>query len=391
MRRLPLLALAVAVLAGLPAAAQNSRDAERRLRETKRELQSVAAERRRLEGQRGDVSRQLQDADAKVARSARALRALAAQIQQEQQQLERLQQRRAGLAGTLQARRDELARLLRASDAQREAAPLKALLAQDRVADAQRALAYQRYLQRDRQRRVEALAAEMREIEALEAGIVDRRERLAELQADQRARLAQLERERRQRAELMATLDRRYEERRKREQALGRDVKGLQDLLARLRKAAVRAAAERRAQANAPKQPKPARSNASAPQVGGAGWPVSGALLAGYRATMPDGRTSDGLLIAAPEGAEVKAVADGTVVHAAWMTGYGQLAIVDHGRGYMSLYAHNAALLRSAGTPVKRGEAIARIGDSGGYGRPALYFELRLNGRPVNPSVWLKR
>jgi septal ring factor EnvC (AmiA/AmiB activator) len=106
---------------------------------------------------------------------------------------------------------------------------------------------------------------------------------------------------------------------------------------------------------------------------------------------MPDGRRSDGLLIAANAGSPVRAVADGTVVYADWMTGYGQLLIVDHGNGYMSLYAHNDSLLKDAGTQVHRGDPVATVGTSGGQGRPSLYFELRRGGTPVDPGVWLRR
>ena len=85
------------------------------------------------------------------------------------------------------------------------------------------------------------------------------------------------------------------------------------------------------------------------------------------------------------------AVADGTVVYAAWMTGYGNILIIDHGNGYMSLYAHNDGLLRDAGDTVKRGDTVASVGTSGGQDSPALYFELRRNGSPVNPASWLTR
>ena len=97
------------------------------------------------------------------------------------------------------------------------------------------------------------------------------------------------------------------------------------------------------------------------------------------------------LLIAAAAGSAVRAVADGQVVFAEWMSGYGLLCIIDHGNGYMSLYAHNDALMKEAGSRVRRGDTIASVGNSGGQGRPALYFELRRAGRPVNPNVWLRR
>ena len=106
---------------------------------------------------------------------------------------------------------------------------------------------------------------------------------------------------------------------------------------------------------------------------------------------MPDGRTSSGVLIGAAAGSPVNAVADGTVVFSEWMTGYGLILIIDHGNGYMSLYAHNDALLRDAGDRVRRGDPVAKVGSSGGHGRPALYFELRRNGQPVDPTTWLQR
>ncbi|HBC50920.1 TPA: peptidoglycan DD-metalloendopeptidase family protein, partial [Stenotrophomonas maltophilia] len=135
----------------------------------------------------------------------------------------------------------------------------------------------------------------------------------------------------------------------------------------------------------------PAVASAPAPKVGGLGWPLSGNLLARYGGKLPDGRTSSGVLIGAPAGSTVTAVADGTVVFSDWMTGYGMILIVDHGNGYMSLYAHNDTLLKDAGARVSRGDAVAKVGNSGGQGVTALYFELRRGGQPVNPDSWLQR
>lgn len=391
---------------GLSAAAQqasgqNRGDAERKLENVKRELKQVAAERRRIEGERGDVSKHLREADEKVGRSSRVLRDTETRLARDQRTLDELQQRRTVMSVTLAAQREELARLLRAAYAQGQAAPLKALLAHDRVADANRVLTYHGYVQRDRARRITELNAQLTELDALEATIQARQADLDLTRRQQREQLAQLERDRKARAALMAQLDAKYQDRRSREQSLGRDAQGLERVLKQLRVAAARAEAERRAAAAkaARDGQRSARASSRAPavaaaaplQVGGLGWPVSGALLTGYGGTLPDGRGSQGLLIAADAGAPVRAVADGTVVYGEWMTGYGLLLIVDHGNGYMSLYAHNDALLKDAGASVKRGDAVAAVGSSGGHGRPALYFELRRNGQPVNPNTWLRR
>ena len=118
--------------------------------------------------------------------------------------------------------------------------------------------------------------------------------------------------------------------------------------------------------------------------------PVQGSLLAGFGGNMPDGHRSDGLLIAGAVGSEVRAVAAGRVAYADWLKGYGLLLIIDHGNGWMSLYAFNDSLLKNVGDSVKVNDAIATLGRSGGQASPALYFELRQNGQPKDPRVWLK-
>ena len=394
-------------LGGTPAFAQSSGETEKKLQTIKKELNAVAADRREIESRRGAATRELRAADEQGAASSRRLRATAQQLAASEEELAGLQQRRDHLQGTLGDRREELALLLRAAYAQGDAAPLKLLLAQDRVADANRLLTYHRYVQRDRAERIAALTRELAEIETVERDIVARRAELDATRKRQREELARLERDRKERKVLVADLDQRYQGKRSREKALGRDAKGLEKLLKQLRAAAARAEAERRAAAaraereareareaarragaTAPPAPAP-RPVATGPAVGGAGWPVAGTLLAGYGAKLPDGRASEGLLIAAAAGTTVKAAADGTVVYAEWMSGFGLILIIDHGNGYMSLYAHNDALLRDAGDRVRRGDPVSTVGSSGGHGRPALYFELRRNGEPVNPGSWL--
>lgn len=401
-------AAALMLVVALPVSAQGSRETERKLDRVKRELRDVAAERRKLEGQRGVASRQLRAADEQVGQTARALRETEAELARKREALAALQARRDGLQQTLGAQRRELAALLRAAYTVGDDAPLKLLLAQDKVADANRLLAYHGYLQRARSQRIAALTAELAELDAVEREIAREQAALDAARERQRAQVAELERDRKARAVTVAKLDDHYQDRRSREQALGRDAKALERLLAQLRAAAAKAAAERKAaEAAAARERERARAGGQPPpsprpppvtvartapiQVGGLGWPLSGSLLAGYGGRMPDGRKSSGVLIGAAAGTPVKAVADGTVVFSEWMTGYGMILIVDHGNGYMSLYAHNDALLKDAGDAVKRGDAVASVGNSGGQGQPGLYFELRRNGQPVDPGAWLQK
>jgi septal ring factor EnvC (AmiA/AmiB activator) len=85
----------------------------------------------------------------------------------------------------------------------------------------------------------------------------------------------------------------------------------------------------------------------------------------------------------------VHAVGDGRVVYADWLRGFGNLLILDHGQGYMSLYAYNEGLLRKVGETVRGGEAVAEVGATGASAESGLYFELRRDGKPFDPMRWV--
>ncbi len=118
-------------------------------------------------------------------------------------------------------------------------------------------------------------------------------------------------------------------------------------------------------------------------------WPVQGPILISYGSPRTAQLKWKGTLIGASEGTQVKAVAPGQVVYADWLDGFGMLLVIDHGKGYMSLYGHNQSLLRQVGQNVEQGEPVALVGDSGGQDRPGLYFEIRYQGEAINPTKWL--
>jgi septal ring factor EnvC (AmiA/AmiB activator) len=95
------------------------------------------------------------------------------------------------------------------------------------------------------------------------------------------------------------------------------------------------------------------------------------------------------LSITARAGDEVRAIAAGTVVFADWLRGFGNLLIIDHGGAYMSLYGYNEALLKRVGEAIRGGDPIATVGNSGGNADSGLYFELRHEGRPLDPLKWV--
>jgi septal ring factor EnvC (AmiA/AmiB activator) len=116
-------------------------------------------------------------------------------------------------------------------------------------------------------------------------------------------------------------------------------------------------------------------------------WPVKGKI----RANTSGGQLEsmrDGVLIDAGEGTDIHAVTAGKVVYSEWLRGYGLLMIIDHGNGYMTLYAFNQSLYKKVGDRVQTGDIIASVGQSGGRSRSGLYFGIRQNGKPVDPIQW---
>lgn len=120
-------------------------------------------------------------------------------------------------------------------------------------------------------------------------------------------------------------------------------------------------------------------------------WPIRGKVLHSFNSKRFNNVRWRGLVIDANEGSKVKAVSAGKIVFADWLRGFGMVTIIDHGKGYMSLYGHNQTLLKVTGEKVRAGDVISLAGRSGGQLESGLYFEIRHKGKAVNPRLWLKR
>ncbi|MGJ8516162.1 hypothetical protein LMG33810_000485 [Carnimonas sp. LMG 33810] len=153
--------------------------------------------------------------------------------------------------------------------------------------------------------------------------------------------------------------------------------------------------AEAPSTASEPETPSPAPTSASSsedaprslPGARWAGrWPINGVVASGYG--QGEGINKNGIMLSAPEGTPIHALRAGQVVFASWLNGFGYLVILDHGSS-LSVYAHNQRNSVSVGDSVKRGTVIGNVGDTGGLSSPALYFEVRRGGRPINPNAWV--
>ncbi|OEO23283.1 peptidase M23 [Pseudomonas sp. J237] len=293
---------------------------------------------------------------------------------------------------------------------------LKLLLNQQNPEKFSRTMTYYDYVSEARMEQLSAFNETLEQLRNVEQDIIAQQNKLLEQKNALDDRTAKLAKVREERKLALAKLDKQYSDRdrklksrQKDQQQLTNVIKTIEATLARQAREAElarqRALAEAREQQREQQSATPSRP-ASGPIVtsgavyggpfakakGKLPWPVNGRIVASFgTARGEDTRTKwDGVLIGAQAGSQVHAVHGGRVVFADWLRGAGLLVILDHGNGYLTLYGHNQSLLKDAGDIVKAGEAIATVGTSGGQSTPALYFAIRQQGRPSNPTQWCR-
>jgi murein DD-endopeptidase MepM/ murein hydrolase activator NlpD len=120
-------------------------------------------------------------------------------------------------------------------------------------------------------------------------------------------------------------------------------------------------------------------------------WPVQGRIISVF-GTKPDGGHNDGIDVAVPQGTSVKAAENGVVAYAGnELKGYGNLVLVRHANNWVSAYAHNEEVLVKRGDKVRRGQIIAKAGNTGSVSQPQVHFELRKGSRPVDPTKYMSQ
>lgn len=371
----PALLALIALIASSPAAAGDAAELEQVRKKIARAQERVAD----IKGELSRGQAKLRDAEKLAARVAAELRAVRRKERELVAGLARLDAEQKALDHQAEAQARALARDMRDAWQLGRSSPLKAWLSADDPQRAVRLTRYYEYVQRDRAQRLDAFRETRAKLEEARGRIAAEQEKLAEA----REELADREEDVREASE----------DRRKAVQQLAGELKSQRNELDRLRadEAALRRVLEtaREAFRDIPPQ---AVGSPLKDRRGKLRWPVAGRVVASWGSALAEGKLKlNGIVIAASEGSEVRAVHHGRVVYADWLRGYGLLVIVDHGDGFLSIYGYNQSLLRNVGDWVKEGEAIATVGASGGRNSPGLYFELRAGGEPQDPSRWLRR
>ncbi|WP_241762683.1 murein hydrolase activator EnvC family protein [Dyella ginsengisoli] len=350
--------------------------AEQRLDDVRSRMEELAKSRQQTASERDKINAELARRARALAAAASAVRATEQQIAAKQKDLEQLQQQRSQLQGKLDRQKEAIAELLRATYALGQGSDLRLLLGDEDVARIARSLAYSKYFQQDRVQRVQQLMADLAKLQSLQDAITQEQQALEATRAQQAEQARVLGARRAEQKKLANAIDATYRSEGDRLAALKQDERSLTSLVSRLQAAIDKAAreAERRNGPGSSKGQVLANIRGSLP------WPAPGEVHS----------YGNGVLIRAPGGSEVHAVAKGRVVYANFLRGYGMLVILDHGGGWMSMYGNNEALLHRVGDTVEAGEAVGTAMAPTGVNTGA-YFELRHANKPVDPRSWLAR
>lgn len=279
---------------------------------------------------------------------------------------------------TLRLDKAALADQLLASYVMSRQGHLKLLLADRKPGQIGRTLAYYDYLNRARSERIEQLDQRLQVLATIERRLDQRKDDLAQTVREQEQSQQALDKERAQRKQLAVALTQEIDSKEIELVSLGEDEKALQRLLGEIE----------RSLSDIP--PEIDGSEPFAKGKGKLGWPVNGRLVTRFGSARGIGTQKwQGVEIATDAGAQVQAIASGRVAFADWLRGFGLLIIIDHGEGYMTLYGRNQSLYQEVGDWVSTGDVIASVGNSGGGGESALYFEVRHKGKPQNPLKWM--
>ncbi len=375
------------------------------------------------ESTRSEATDALASSELAISQVNRRLHELARARERLEQQLAALEARERDVANRAGEQQRQLDRLLREQHRLSLRDPLHLLLEGSEPDRLAREASYFGYLARETEASVSQLQVRRLELTALHDETEQKRAEIAKLAEDEAKDRQSLEKEQARRKRALDRLAKEIAGQRQSiarlerdEQRLGTLIDQISRVLAeRARKEAetARRRTEREAaakrQARQTKDPKrreddvviaptapisQASAGNFAQQKGKLVLPVKGAVTHRFGSARRGdggsvGPTWKGVFVQAPAGVQVRSVGDGQIVFADWLRGFGNLLVIDHGDGYLSIYGNNEALLRNVGDRVAVGDVVASVGNTGGSEVPGLYFELRFQGRPFDPLGWV--
>jgi len=376
-------ALLVTLMFACGAIAQDSGDtrrerAERELRQLLGEIAAVQDEISRSRQQHRREQDQLRRIDLSIQDANLEIRALDRERGVHENRLAELEEQRRAYLDSLDQRLAQLAEQVRSLYRAGRQSRTRLVLNQDEPSRISRMLAYYEYVNRAQVRDISGLREALTRLDVMQASIDGELERLRKLKQAQQEILAQLQQQRAERDQLLTRIAALIADGESELAEMEANRRDLETLLERLSDVLADIPEELDGQ------------TPLAQLKGRLPMPILGPVRHAFGQGRGAGLDWQGWLIAADAGAEVRAVAYGRVAFADWLRGYGLLLIIDHGDGYMTLYGHNQSLLRDAGEWVDAEETISVVGDGMGDSQ-GVYFEIRRNGKALDPAAWLAR
>ena len=388
MRAAGLCLLLLLAAPAVDAAAPGAGAKEKELRELRSRIEALQKQLADSEETKSEAADALRESERAISEANRTLRELTAQSREINRELTEISAESQRGEAALAAQQKLLAQLLYQHYLGGQAEPLKILLNREDPNAIARRLHYFGYISRARASLITELRANIARLRELVQQAQIKATELAAVTAEGKAQHARLEREKRARSKVLTRVSRDVQRQRREIGTLKRDETRLARLVASLAKL-MRSQPSPRLRNE--RVPQPSSAESLFPELKGKlRLPVRGELANRFGSPRADGGLVwKGLFIAARPGEEVRAVADGRVVFADWLRGFGNLLIVDHGDAYMSLYGNNESLYKRVGDSIRGGEPVAAVGASGGNTDSGLYFELRHQGRPLDPLDWV--
>jgi murein hydrolase activator len=393
--KLPVACLLVFLCGAAPpawaaASSPGAKEKERELKELRGRIDALQKRLADAEGSKSEAVDALRESERAISDANRVLRDLSRQAAEVNARLRQLRAESERGQRALNEQQELLARLLYHNYVGGQAEPLKLLLNREDPNHIARQLHYFGYISRARAGIIGTLRENLAGVKELAVETEQKAAELAAIVAEQQAQRRRLEREKVARSAALAKVSREVQQRRRQITTMKRD----EDRLARLVESLARLVARQSRPAPRVRNERvPERTTDGGPFAelkGRLALPVRGELASRFGNPRADGGAIwKGLFIAARAGEEVRAVAAGRVVFADWLRGFGNLLIVDHGGSYMTLYGNNESLYKQVGDIIHSGETIATVGNSGGNPDSGLYFELRHQGKPLDPLGWV--
>jgi murein hydrolase activator len=357
-----------------------------------------------------DATDELKDSETAISSANKKLRDINQKQKQNKNTLNSLKKQSLSLNESLSQQQQQLSKLLRQQYMHGDQSYSQLILQNKNPSEIARDVKYFSYIAKEHAKVIDGMQSNLVKVKKLNNKTAAALQEVADLKAKQEAEKSELEQQKQEKSRVVKTLSKQITAQRNEIDKLKRDEKNLSNLVERLAKIIpkkTKKTAKKKQRNNVdegmetPSQtvakneetPTNAYSGSSFSALKGKlRLPVRGDVTNRFGAARADtGVSWKGLFIKAGEGNDVKTVADGRVVFADWMRGFGNLIIVDHGSGYMSLYGNNQSVLKGVGEEVNAGDAIASVGNSGGNESNGLYYELRKNSAPFDPMSWSVR